>query len=397
MMLGKWLAQVLCASVACVGVALAQEAVDWQGEPLLPRNMTEREQLGQQQPWQIRIPSAPPAADVRTFAEYERNDGIIMRWVGGSLQSTQVELIRKATTLDDSAKVWLIVNSTGAQTSATTALSGGGANLARVLFVPAPTSPAPLAGNNSVWARDYGPRFIYENGRRAIVDHTYNRDLRTNDNAVPSMFAGFFGEPLYDIGLRHGGGNYHLFDDRPAYMTRLILSENPSLNQTQILDRYRVYQGAQQELAEPFPISFDSTQHIDMWLLPTGARTAIVGQYAPSTGQGAPFAATEAMTSTLSARGVQVIRTPGWQSGGTHFTYTNAVILNNLVLGCRFNGFPNENALALTAFQQAFPGRTIDTVDCSSLITLAGAIHCIVMHVPFARRRADLFEDGFEN
>jgi agmatine deiminase len=90
-----------------------------------------------------------------------------------------------------------------------------------------------------------------------------------------------------------------------------------------------------------------------------------------------------------------VFRTPGIRTNA-HYTYTNAVILNNLVLGCRFNGFPNENAEALGVFQQAFPGRTIDTVDCSSIITLAGAIHCIVMHVPVARDPEIVFIDGVE-
>ena len=72
----------------------------------------------------------------------------------------------------------------------------------------------------------------------------------------------------------------------------------------------------------------------------------------------------------------------GWNSGGTHYTYTNSVIMNRLVLVCQFNGYPAENAAAIEIFESALPEHEIVPVDCSGIIGLAGAIHCIVMHVP---------------
>jgi hypothetical protein len=92
--------------------------------------------------------------------------------------------------------------------------------------------------------------------------------------------------------------------------------------------------------------------------------------------------------------GFTVHRTPGWSSGGNHFTYANAVIINEVVLLCRFNGFNTENAQALATFDAAFEDKTIIQVDCSSIIGLAGAVHCIVMHVP--RMDGALFRNGFE-
>jgi agmatine/peptidylarginine deiminase len=84
----------------------------------------------------------------------------------------------------------------------------------------------------------------------------------------------------------------------------------------------------------------------------------------------------------MEGRGYTVYRTPGWQSGGTHFTYANAVVVNNIVMACRFNSVTTENETARAVFASAFQDKQIVQVDCSSIITSAGAIHCIVMHVP---------------
>lgn len=356
-------------------------------EDILPRNYSpaELELLQRLPPAVPEAMSVPPTGVIRAAAEYEANEGILVRWTAN--QAALNELIVKATTLDASAKVWIVVSGATAQASATTTLTNAGANLNRVVWVTAPS--------DSIWMRDYGPRFVYRNGRRVQIDHTYNRTTRPNDNAIPTVFANLFGERLYNSGLIHGGGNYHLFDDGPAYMTDLIVAENPGVSAAAIIERYRQFQGVQQRLTGAFPASFDSTQHIDMWTLPTGPRTIIIGRYDVSAGT--PHTVSEALAAQKAAEGYEVIRTPGFRVNNTHFTYTNAVILNNLVLTCRFSNRPTENAQAIAAFQQAFPGRTIDSVDCSSIITLSGAIHCIVMHVPLARDPEVIFIDTLED
>lgn len=356
-------------------------------EEILPRHYSaaELEQLHRLPPAVPDAMSTPPTGLIRAAAEYEPNEGILVRWTAN--QSALNELITKATTLDASAKVWIVVSGASAQSTATTTLSNAGANLSRVVWVTAPS--------DSIWMRDYGPRFVYRNGRRVQIDHTYNRTTRPNDNAIPAAIATLFGERLYNSGLIHGGGNYHLFDDGPAYMTDLIVAENPGVSAATIIERYRQFQGVQQRITGAFPASFDSTQHIDMWTLPTGPRTIIIGRYDVSAGT--PHTVSEALAAQKAAEGYEVIRTPGFRVNNTHFTYTNAVILNDLVLTCRFNNRPTENAQAIAAFQQAFPGRTIDSVDCSNIITLSGAIHCIVMHVPVARDPEVIFIDTLED
>jgi hypothetical protein len=118
-----------------------------------------------------------------------------------------------------------------------------------------------------------------------------------------------------------------------------------------------------------------------MWMLPVRDNEIIIGQYAPSTGQ--PYTITEGAVADLISRGYTVYRTPGWSAGGTHYTYTNAVVLNDLVLISAFGSpYAAEDLEAKTVFETAFPDHQVIQTDCSSIIHAAGAIHCIVMHVP---------------
>ncbi len=314
--------------------------------------------------------SGPPTGVVDTPAEYEPCDGLIISWQGYA--TIQTQLVVGVTRGDPTARVWIVVDSSSEQASVTSTLTAAGADLSRVVFITRAT--------NSVWIRDYGPRFIFEDGMRAIVDHTYNRP-RPLDDAFPPYLGALWGETVYSIPLVHGGGNFHLFRNNDAFMTSLIEAENPGLTAQQIKDYFLQYQGLNVTIYPAFPASFDSTQHIDMWMMPLGDYKVIIGQYAPSTGT--PYTITENAVADLTSRGYTVYRTPGWRSGGTHYTYTNAVILNQQVFISKFGGaYTAQDAQALAVYQAALPGYTIRQIDNSSIITAAGAMHCIVMHVP---------------
>ena len=320
---------------------------------------------------------APPAGVVDTPSEYAHNEGVLFTW--RSYTSLITAMTVEITNRDPDGTVYIVVSSASQQASATNTLSGAGADMSRVDFI--------LAATDTVWIRDYGPRFISVDGERAIVDHTYNRP-RPNDNQIPDHVAALWSEASYDIGLRHGGGNFHLFDD-DAYMTELILDENSGLSEAEVEQRYLDYQGLDLTITDPLPSWFDSTQHIDMWMLPAADREVIIGEYASGT---TAHTVTETWAAELTSRGYTVHRTPGWSSGA-HYTYTNAVIFNEMVFVPEYTGYTTENDQAIAIFETAFPGRTIIPVNCSGIIGAAGAIHCITMHVPDVEA---IFVNGFE-
>lgn len=349
----------------------------------LPRHLSAEERRHWRLPQLQRTPLAPPAGPVRAQAEYEDNSGLLVRW--GTMNALLTEMIVAITTGDPDALVYVVVTGTSQQNSATSILSAAGAVIGRVRFV----SQGCSSGGCSVWMRDYGPRFVDDHGRRGAVDHVYNRP-RPVDDLFPGVWATYSGESRYDIPLTHGGGNFHLFRNRDAFMTRLIVNENPGLTEQQIKDYYRDYQGLNLTLTDPFPVSYDSTQHIDMWMLPLADDKVLVSRHASS--DGVPYTVTENTATLLASRGYTVYRTPAWQANFTHYTYANAVLLNKLALVCQFDGYATENAAALATFAQALPGRSVVGVNCSDIIDLSGAIHCIVMHVPDL-----LFRNGMDD
>ena len=351
--------------------------VDDEADPL-PRGLSAHERAIWQPPQWPSAPLAPPAGPVRAQAEYEANHGLMIRW--GAYNALHTSMVVPITTADPPSDVWVVVSGASQETSARDVLAGGGADMDHVHFV--------TTASDSVWIRDYGPRFIDDAGRRAISDHTYNRP-RPNDDRVPQAIAAQWNEAIYDLPLTHGGGNFHLFRNRDAFMTRLIVNENPGVGEQQIKDDYAAYQGLNVTLTDPFPSSYDSTQHIDMWMLPLADGKVMIGEYAAGEGGGVPKTVTDATAAAMQDRGYTVYRTPGWRAGGAHYTYTNSVIMNRLVLVCQFSGYATQNAQAVATFQSALPEHEIVPVDCSSIIGLSGAIHCIVMHVPDLLFRAD--------
>lgn len=352
--------------------------VDDEPNPL-PRGLAPWERAIQ--PYQIRAETPPPEGLVRTPSEYEYNRGLFIRW--GAYNALHTSMVVPLTTASKPATIWIVVSGSNQENSARSVLQGGGANLDHVQFVH--------ANSNSVWIRDYGARFIDNDGLPAISDHTYNRP-RPLDNQFAPLLASAWDVPLYDLGLTHGGGNFHLFRNGDALATRLIVNENPGLDEDDIIQRYAEHQGLDLILTDPLPANYDSTQHIDMWLLPLADDTVLIGEYAANQGGGVPRQVTEDTAAMMAARGYTVYRTPGWRANNAHFSYANSVIINETVLVCQFNGYPAQNAIAVGVFEQALPFHDIVPIDCSGIITLSGAIHCIVKHVP----EMVLFRDTFD-
>ena len=63
----------------------------------------------------------------------------------------------------------------------------------------------------------------------------------------------------------------------------------------------------------------------------------------------------------------------------TFYTYTNSLILNNRVLVPTFN--KPEDAAALSIYESVMSDYTIVSYDCSGIIPLGGAIHCITHEI----------------
>lgn len=317
----------------------------------------------------------PPTGPIRAVGEYEPMESIMIAYEGGSSLWTILDQMTAQITTVGNADVYCICDSSGEITTATTRMSNAGANMSRVHFL--------LAASDTIWMRDYGPRYIYQGDCRAVVDHTYNRPTRPNDNNIPFYFAGQRDHAYYELPLVHGGGNYHLNALGESDATELIWNENPGLTHQQIHDYWLDYQNVDTTIRLPFPTSVDSTQHIDMWMQIYDDNKVFISDWPNNVGSTQDNIC-DSTAADMANNGWQVTRIPARSISSYHYTYVNMVLCNNLVLLPLYtNGTVSPlNASVLATVQAAMPTKTVVQVNCQAIVGYAGVMHCIVMHVP---------------
>ncbi len=315
---------------------------------------------------------------------------MLIRW--GSYNALLTEFVVGVTAADTypTTKVHVLVEHAAQESNAYAILDGAGAVMSNVEFI--------TYDSDSVWIRDYGPQFTYEDDNRTIIDHTYNRPTRPNDNAFSEFLATLWGEPIYDLGLIRGGGNFQVLSNGEGFSSDLALDPDEDgideYTEAEIKQAYVDYMNVDVTLYERLPDSIDATGHIDMWLIPLSETDFIVSEFAGGTGK----TITDAGAADLVSRGYNVYRTPAWSTGTAHYTYANAAIVNNKVFIPWYSGYDTENAIALSTYQTAMPGHTIVQVDTSSIISDAGAIHCVMKHVHVATPgTCKGFNDAFDD
>ncbi len=301
----------------------------------------------------------PPEGVIRNPAEWERSQGVIIRWPLGISISLVAEL-------SEDVMVTTIVASSSQETSARNSYSSGGVNMENTQFIIAPT--------NSIWTRDYGPWFIFQDEALAIVDHIYNRP-RPQDDVIPQAIGDEWGLEVYGMDLIHTGGN-HMSDGLGMSMsTRLVYDENPGKTESEINSIMLDYLGNDYTVLGY--IESYGIHHIDCWakfLNPTTILIKDVPSGDPS--YSLLNARADYLSQQTSAWGQPYTIVRVYCPYGT--AYTNSLILNDKVFVPTFSD--PYDAVALQVYQDAMPGYEI--------LGFAGswydddAIHCRTMGVP---------------
>jgi agmatine/peptidylarginine deiminase len=363
----------LVASLTCLACTPAFAGDE---ELALPRTMTDAEVE-----WAAKNPAAgfkaltaPPTGPLVATTEYSPSQAILFGYSGTSSWKNIIAQMCKHITTTANTEAWVIVTSSSQLTDMTNRFNTNGVNMSKVR-----TFTLPL---NSIWARDYGPRFIHEGGCRVIVDSTYYSS-RPSDDAIPAGLASQLKLAYYATDLYHSGGNYHMGEPDTGYATRLAVNDNPSKTEAQIKDIFRAYYGLFTQLWNQFPFSVDGTGHVDMWFIPVGPKNVIISDW-PSNSGSTQDVICDTTAADMISRGWTVTRVPAFLVSGVHYTYTNATICNNVVLIPSYTNatVTSSNATALAAWQAACPGKTIIQVPNENIIGASGAMHCIMMQVP---------------
>jgi len=367
---------VLCIALLLAAVALAGDA------PVLERDVDGLEYLiphaesaYERELWRGRehlMPTRdtrsdpPPTGPVRNVAEWEPATGVLIRYPLGLPYGL-------LTDFDDDVTLHVVVSS-GNYTNAQVNLSANGVNMSQVDFLIRP--------NDSIWTRDYGPWYVFDgNGDLTIIDHTYNRPWRPNDNLIPVYFAEQQFLPVISHDMFHTGGNYMTDGWNMSMSSMLVyneaLSEN-GMSQAQVDQLMADYYGIDTYNVLAY-IESGGIHHIDTWAKFLDEENVLLKEVWSSHHTYDDLEQHAVLLASLQSstgRNYQVHRVycydyNGW---GDPASYTNSLILNDKIYVPTF-GNATHDANAVAAYQAAAPGYEVEGYYYSGFIT-DDALHC---------------------
>lgn len=322
----------------------------------------------------------PPGTPVRTMAEWEELQGIMITWT--SFPTILRQIVDYA---QEEGLVYIVCSDSNNVKSYLNSYSIPFLNLKFI-----------HAQFNSIWIRDYGPWTAYsvEEDSLYIIDWIYNRP-RPLDDLIPGIFANYINVPIFAAtsppnDLVHTGGNFMVDGHGTGFASKLILQENPGKTEADIDTITHRFLGLTRFIKMDV-LPYDVIHHIDMHMKLLDEETLLVGEYPLGVADGPHIEANLQYIlnnfQTCYGRPFKVIRIPmppdqfGQypNTGGNYRTYTNSIILNKTVIIPTYEY--RYDTTAYRIYRQAMPGYNIVGINCNSIIPSLGAIHCIVKEV----------------
>jgi len=321
----------------------------------------------------------PPFSKVRTIAEWEENQAIMVTWT--SYTSILAQIVKYIQ--PECICVIICTDSNSVKST----LTSNGVPLVNLRFL--------YASFNSVWCRDYGQWCAYTNDVDSLkfIDWTYNRP-RPQDDQIPVYISQLFNVPLHQTTTSPNdfiatGGNFMTDGHGTAFSSKLIIDENPTKTEAQIDTIVKKYMGIKRYI-KMNTLPYDGIHHIDMHMKLLDEETLLVGQYPTGVSDGPQMELNLQYVinnfQTSFNKPFKVVRIPMPPSSGgqyppnsSYYTYTNSLIVNKTVI-VPIYGFAQDST-ALRIYREAMPGYKIYGVNCASMISASGAVHCITKDI----------------
>lgn len=321
----------------------------------------------------------PPYSRVRTMAEWEEFQSVMITWT--SYTSILAQIVSY---VQQECRVIIVCSDSN---SVKSSLTSYGVPLVNLNFMHKPF--------NSIWCRDYGPWCVYTKDIDSLrmVDWIYNRP-RPADDTLSAPISRFFNVPLHSMtsspyNITATGGNFMVDGNGTAFSSKLILNENPGKTETEIDTMMSKYMGIKR-YAFMDVLPYDGIHHIDMHMKLLDEETLMVGQYPTGVADGPQIELNLQfiLNNYLTCYGkpYKVVRIPMPPSSGgqyppnsNYFTYTNSLIVNKTVI-VPIYGFPQDTT-ALRIYRDAMPGYRVVGINCTSIIPASGAVHCITKEI----------------
>jgi agmatine deiminase len=332
----------------------------------------------------------------RLPAEWEPQDGVLLAWPHeasdwrpylDAVEPVFVEIVRQVSRFEQA------IIATPDPEAVREQLIQGGACMERVRVCQVET--------NDTWARDFGPITVLEDGTPRLLNFGFNgwglkfaSDLDNRINKRLQALAAW-SAPLETVGLILEGGSIES-DGRGTILSteECLLNDNrnPHLIREELEQELHGLLGSDRFLwlANGYLAGDDTDSHVDTLarLCPDDTITYV----RCDDPQDEHYPALQAMEAEIAAfrtregNPYRMIPLP-WPAArfdedGTRLpaTYANFLVINGAVLVPTYQD-PND-AAALAAVAEAFPGREIVGIDCLPLILQHGSLHCVTMQMP---------------
>ena len=322
----------------------------------------------------------PPPPPVRTMAEWEEVQAIVITW-----DPDYTQILKEVVRHSQAECRVLIITTQPAVLEAF--LRSENVPMENVGFIE--------ADFNSVWIRDYGPWSVYHNDVDSlmIVDWIYDDTTRTRDDTLSRRVAQQLGLPIYEAteppyDWVHAGGN-NLQDGMGSLLSsELVLETNPDKAWEEIEAIAQAFLGISPGRYFTLPtLPYDSIHHLDMHMRFLDEETLLIGEYpegvadGPQIEENIEYLVNEVPTAFGNPFKVIRILMPPDGNGrypnnnGDYRTYTNSIFVNKTILVPTYE--ERYDTTALRIYREALPGYNVVGIDCNAIIPAYGAIHCI--------------------
>jgi len=247
---------------------------------------------------------------------------------------------------------------------------------------------------DDTWARDCSPLSIESNGKKELLDFTFNawggKFAATRDNLLSRSIAKHYPYPLRSIDFILEGGAIESNGAGVILTTAQCMhnpNRNPQLNAEQITQKLKEFFGAQTilSLKNGYLAGDDTDSHIDTLARFISKDTIMYVQCRAKDDE--HYEALYAMEQELKeyAKTYNFSLIPLPMCDAIYFegerlpaTYANFLFVNGAVLVPLYNVKSDEEAL--NVFKKSFPKKEIIAIDCSVLIRQHGSLHCVSMN-----------------
>ncbi len=266
---------------------------------------------------------------------------------------------------------------------------------------------APL---DEFWMRDFGPTFVLDDDRPGVlgaVDWVFNgwgapawSEWRQSAEIARTVSTEVGSELVSSVLVNEGGG-IHVDGEGTVLLTDTVQLDprrNPYADRARVEAELARTIGTTKAIWLPRGLTrdyddFGTNGHVDIVAtIPSPGRLLLHAQYDqshPDAEVTRRLRAQLAQETDAAGRPFEIIDLPAPATlrddeGFVDWSYVNHYVVNGAVIACGF-GEEAADAAARAILADAYPGRTVVTVDARPIFARGGGVHCITQQQPAVR------------